>query len=192
MTRRPLRFGAVLLLPALLSLAPREAAAGGFSNLDFGIRRMAMFAVTALPDDGTAIFHNPAGLTLVKGTSIYHHQTWILVDLGFKMYDTAGQLQPDHEIGPSWNVGAIPFLGVASDFGVERLRAAVAVYVPNAYGAVLPKSEPTRYHVTKALFAAGRATAGVAYDITDQLSIGATVSFVFVYLTAEREMSPRG
>ncbi|MBM4321687.1 MAG: hypothetical protein FJ125_17535, partial [Deltaproteobacteria bacterium] len=47
--RRPaaVMLAALLALALLAPLAPRRAEAGGFSNLDFGLRRMGMFAVTA-------------------------------------------------------------------------------------------------------------------------------------------------
>jgi hypothetical protein len=91
-------FAAFLALVLTLLLVPERATAGGFSNLDFGIRRMGMFAVTAKPDDGTAIFHNPAGMTLQKGTIFYHSQSWFVAGLGFRMYDSEGKLRPEHDI----------------------------------------------------------------------------------------------
>lgn len=172
-----------LLLPAGTALA------GGFSNLDMGVRRMGMLAVTAKPDDGTAIYHNPAGLTLLEGTHFYHSQSWFIVDLGIKLYDSEGKLRPDYEMSPEWNVGAIPVLAVSSDLGTERFRLAMGIYAPNAYGAKLPKDEPTRYHATDALFLAARASVAAAYEITDRLSIGAAVSLIYVHLTASRFMN---
>lgn len=194
MTSRPgaLATAALTLLIALvLGAAPLpEAQAGGFTNLDFGIRRMGMFAVTARPDDGTAIFHNPAGMTLLEGTQFYSHLSVFRSGLGLKLYDSEGVLRPDDEIEPSFNVGFIPFIGVTTDFGLEDLRVGFAAYAPNAYGAALPDNQPTRYHVTRALFIAGRVTAAGAYAITDRFSVGASVSFVPVYLTARRIMNP--
>ncbi len=180
-----------MALPALLALlaAPQAALAGGFSNLDFGIRRVGMMAVTGRPDDVSAIFHNPAGLTLEDGTRLYHHQTWAYIDMGVRLYDSEGVLRPDHDMEPDWNVGVIPFLGFASDLGTYDWQLGVGIYSPNAYGAALPEDEPTRYHATQALFIATRATAALAYEATDRLSVAAAVSLVHVYLTATRMMS---
>lgn len=163
--------------------------AGGFSNPDFGIRRLGMFAVTARPDDVTAIFHNPAGLTLQEGTHLYHAQSWFFLDLAMKLYDSKGILRPDHEIGPDWSVAAIPFLGVASDLGTENLRIGFGVYAPNAYGAALPENEPTRYQGTRVLFIAPRATASVAYRFSDKFSLGLSVNVVYVTIMAKRFMN---
>jgi long-chain fatty acid transport protein len=171
------------------TLAPADARAAGFSNIDIGAKRMAMFSVMGRPDDATAIFHNPAGLTLREGTHFYHSQSWFFVSLGIRMYDSKGILRPDHEISPDWNVGVIPFLGIASDLGTEKLRVAFGIYAPNAYGAALPENEPTRYHVTRALFLASRATASVAYKFDDRFSLGASVHVIYVFLNATRFMN---
>jgi long-subunit fatty acid transport protein len=158
------------------------ALAGGFSNLDFGIRRQGMFAVVARPDDGTAIFHNPAGMVLTEGTVFSHHQSWLIGDVRMRLYDSQGRLRPDHEISPDWNLGMIPFLGAVSDLGTERWRLGLAVYAPNVYGAALPADEPTRYHLTRALFVAPRATAAVAFQVTPRLSVAAAVNAIYVNL----------
>jgi long-chain fatty acid transport protein len=163
--------------------------AGGFSNPDFGIRRLGMFTVVAKPDDGSAVFHNPAGLTLMDGTNFYHHQSWFIVGMGMRMYDSQGTLHPDHEISPSWNVGAIPFIGIISDAGTERLRLGLGIYIPNAYGASFPKNEPTRYHATQVVFLAGRSSFSLAYKISDKFRVGMSLNLIYVYLKAQRMMN---
>ena len=183
------RVGALALVVLALACPASDARAAGFTNLDIGVRRMGMFSVMAKPDDATAIFHNPAGLTLQEGTRFYHSQSWFVVDLGIRLYDSAGVLHPDHEIKPSWNVGAIPFIGIVSDLGTKDLRIGFGVYAPNAYGASLPEDEATRYHVTAALFLASRATASVAYRFTPKFSLGASFHVINVYLKATRYMN---
>lgn len=181
---RSLPLRSMLLAGVLATLAPDAALAGGFSNPDFGGRRIGMFAVVARPDDATAIFHNPAGLTLNDGTEFYHAQSWFLMEMGMKLYNSEGKLYPlDHEIKPSWNVGAIPFLGVTSDLGTRDFRLGFALYAPNAYGAALPEGEPTRYHATQALFLASRATLAAAYKVNEVFQIGASLSLIYVYMT---------
>ena len=181
-------FRAVLVM-AFVALTCGQAAAGGFSNPDFGVRRLGMFAVLGNPDDVTAIFHNPAGLVLGEGTRLYHAESWFFMDLAFPMYDSQGVLKPEHELEPDWNVGTIPFFGVASDFGTERFRGGLAIYAPNAYGAALPDDEPTRYHATEVLFLASRATLTGAYEFDETFAVGANVSLIHVYLQAARIMN---
>jgi long-subunit fatty acid transport protein len=174
---------------ALLWL-PGAARAGGFHNADIGVRRMGMFASVARPDDLSAMFHNPAGLVLMEGTQFYHSQSWFFVDLGMRMYDSHGDLHPDYEIHPDWNIGFIPFIGLASDLGTERFRFGVAAYSPNAYGAMMPEDEPSRYHATQVLFLGSRASATVAWEVTDKFAIAANANIVHMYLTATRMMNP--
>lgn len=177
------------LVASVLALLPSTGTAGGFSNPDFGIRRVGMFAVTARPDDVTAIFHNPAGLTLLDGTQFYHAQSWFMMDLGMRLYNSKGELNPGKEIHPTLNVGAIPFIGFASDCGTKDFRLGFGIYAPNAYGAALPDDQPTRYHATQALFLSSRATLAAAYKITEKLRIGAAISLVHVYLTKTQYMN---
>jgi long-subunit fatty acid transport protein len=185
MSARRFRLGII----ALICLIPLTGRTGGFSNADFGVRRMGMFAVVGYPDDLTALFHNPAGLVLSPGTNFYHSQSWFFSELAFRMYDNEGILRPDHEIEPDWSIGAIPFLGFSTDFGVDWLRVGTAIYSPNAYGAVLPNDEPTRYHVTRALFLASRWTTSAAVRISPKFSAGLSINMIHVYLTASRVMN---
>lgn len=188
--KRNLKLVVILVMAVLVAapvLLPSAARAGGYSNLDFGGRRMGMFAVVGKPDDVTAVFHNPAGLTLQNGTQIYFALSTFVLDLGMKLYNSKGDLLPaDHEVTPDISIGAIPFIGVATDFGTKRFRAALAIYAPNAYGASLPIDEPTRYHVTQALFLSTRLTASVAYDFNNYISAGVSLSVLYTYLTATR------
>jgi len=171
-------------------VAPPAAWAGGFSNLDFGVRRVGMMAVMAKPDDGAAIYHNPAGLTLGEGTRLYHSQTWNYIDLGVRMYDSEGVLRPDENMTPTWNVGVVPLLGVASDLGTEDWQVGLGLYAPNAYGAKLDDTDPLRYHATDALFLASQLTGAVAWDASDRLTVAGGASLLHVYLTGARIMSP--
>lgn len=181
-----MKFVRVLLFLSALYVQDKSVSAGGFSNPDFGIRRLGMFAVVAKPDDPTAVFHNPAGLTLLDGTVFYHHQSWFINQSAMRLYDSKGNLRPDHDISPDIAMGFIPFLGLVSDLSSKKLHFGIAVYAPNIYGAALPKNEPTRYHVTRAIFIAGRITFAGAYKIDERFSIGVSFSVVPVYLWARR------
>ncbi|MBM4318633.1 MAG: TonB-dependent receptor [Deltaproteobacteria bacterium] len=182
---RSIALAAKLVLLLLAGGAP-AARASGFHNEDFGVRRMGMFTVVARPDDGTTVFHNPAGLTLCPETCFYHSQSWFYASLGLRLYDSEGRLRPEHEISPDWNIGFLPFFGVISALGTESLRLGLSLYAPNAYGASLPDDEPTRYHATGALFVSSRATLSAAWAVSPRLSLGANLSLVHNYLTMSR------
>lgn len=181
----------ITLLGMLLVVSP-DLSAGGFSIPDIGTRRTGMFAVMGKPDDVSAIFHNPAGMTLLEGTHFYYFQLVFLIDLGMRLYDSNGLLHPqDYELEPTYNFGALPFLGIQTDWGTKRLRTGVALYVPNAIGSLLPDDEPTRYHATQVLFLASRATGAVAWELNRYFSVGASLHLLFTYMTAGRIMNPQ-
>ena len=186
------RFSLLLPLCATLTIvtAGQPVLASGFHNEDFGVRRMGMFAVTARPDDGTAVFHNPAGLVLQEGNRFYTSQSWFFLDLGLRLYDSQGQLHPEENLGPDWNIGILPFFSFSTDLGLENLRFGLAVYAPNAYGASMSDDAPTRYHVTDALFIGSRATATVAWKIDEHIAIAGSINLVHTYLTLTKYMNP--
>ena len=65
---RSWRWVFALALAACLQVASRPAAvAGGFHITTMGGSRTSMTAILARPDDGTALFHNPAGLADQRG-----------------------------------------------------------------------------------------------------------------------------
>ncbi len=177
-------------LLVLLAVLPLPARAGGFHTPDFGTRRCGMMAVMGKPDDVTAVFHNPAGLTLLDRTNIYLTGQYTHAELGFRFYDSQGRLRPDHEITPETSWAIVPFLGVSSDLGTKRLRVALSAYAPNLYGADLPEDEPSRYHLLKGFFFAAHMTGTAAYRITDQLSIGAGISAVYLVMQGSQYMNP--
>lgn len=174
----------------IASLAPAVARAGGFHTTDFGARRNGMLAVVGRPDDVTAIYHNPAGLTLLQGTQVYLTAEYTQASLGFRFYDSEGKLKPDRELTPDQNWAIVPFLGVASDLGTKDLRVGLALYAPNLYGASLPESAPSRYHLTRGFFFATHLTGTLAYRVNPKFSIGASISAVYMIMQGTQYMNP--
>lgn len=179
-----------ILVYLIFIFSTLEARAGGFSNLDFGVRRMGMLTVVARPDDGSAIFHNPAGLTLNSGSRFYTHQGLFMVSPKLKFYDSQGVLRPDHDVGPEWSVGLGPFFSFTTDFGSRDWRLGVALFAPNAFGAALPAHEPSRYHIVRGFFVAGRLTTALAYQANKQFSVGASFSLIYAYYKAKKIVNP--
>ena len=178
-----------LHVAGIILLISSSAQAGGFSNMEFGTRRMGMFAVTARPDDASAIFHNPAGLVLTPGTTAYLSAAWWVVQAETRLYDSDGKLHPDHNIVPDRAMALNPFLGFTTDFGTDRFRAGIAAYAPNVFGTTLPLDEPTRYVALEAIFIASRFAASAAFEITDELAIGANFNYLVMYLSADRMLN---
>ena len=93
-------------------------------------------------DNPTAIYYNPAGLGLSKGTHIFVDGT---IALRFANYDRpASESQQTADIAPGANDGkatlfnavAAPFVGVSSDFGTNFIYGGLAMYFPFGGSAV--------------------------------------------------------
>src|SRR5580704_11967342 len=98
------------------------ARAGGFDIPELGVRRTGMGAVIGRPDDGSALYHNPAGLVLSHGWHLY-------ISAGLSLLDAEFQLAPwtdsNHFLGttpgpngyyatvrPTRALGVIPMVAV--------------------------------------------------------------------------------
>ncbi len=115
--------------------APTPARAGGFSTARFGGEHG-----HAATDSVTSIFYNPAGLALGHGTRIYVEGTFAYRTVDYVRaegtIDNPGTGTPDDAISANAgashlaNVLASPFAGIATDFGVDGLGVALALYAP--------------------------------------------------------------
>lgn len=115
-----------------------SASAGGFASARFG-------GAHGHPttDNPTAIYYNPAGLALKTGTRLFVEGLLIYRDASYERPEGAITNVADGEVGTptdavSTNAGtasvtnflASPFLGVASDLGVENLGVGLALFAP--------------------------------------------------------------
>ena len=97
-------------------------------------------------DNPTAIYYNPAGLALGNGTHIYidgtlaiRNATFLRPESAIGTYSINGveeTLTTDGAVAANSgeatlsNIGAIPFIGVTSDFGTDWMAAGLAFYAP--------------------------------------------------------------
>src|SRR5690349_13566709 len=149
-----MRFSLVVPIVALLG---GSASAGGFGIPEIGARRTGMAAVVGRPDEPTAVFHNPAGLSLLHGVHIY-------ATMGLSLLDTEFRLRPwdqsdrfinapvDAEgyypaVEPTRAMGVIPMVVVTADFLDGKLTGAFSAYVSNGTGAKFREDAVTRYHL---------------------------------------------
>lgn len=114
------------------------ASAGGFATARFGGEHGHPTA-----DHPTAIYYNPAGLALGKGTRIFAEGVFAYRDVSYDRPVEAINNVSDTGVGTptdaitansgsasATNVIASPFLGVVSDLGVKNLGVSVAAYAP--------------------------------------------------------------
>ena len=69
-----------------ITLAAGSADAGGFVIPDIGVRRTGMAAVIGRPDEGAAIYHNPAGLRLQHGWHLYLSMGLAVIRSEFRLH----------------------------------------------------------------------------------------------------------
>ena len=85
------KFCSLIVLIIFFLILPAEVFGHGFANYVHGAKSAAMGgAFTALADDPTAIFHNPAGILQLKGTHFTVGFTTFLSDSNFKSAGTSG------------------------------------------------------------------------------------------------------
>jgi long-chain fatty acid transport protein len=126
---------------ASLLVAPTAAMAGGFTTARFGGEN-----ATPTADQVTAIYYNPAALALGRGTRVYLEGFFALRRASYDRPSSAIDNRisstenragtPNEAVGANTgeatlsNLIVSPFLGVASDLGVDNLGVGLAFYVP--------------------------------------------------------------
>lgn len=178
----------VLLLAGL----PGTAFAGGFNVPTIGGRMSARTAFTAVADDTTAMYHNPAGLVQVDGyqldisvTGIYSHTVYQLSDI---VDDANGNPQVVHSdpVYLEQPFGFLPYFGFAGDFGLEDWRFGIAFYSPNNAATSLDERAPTNFQLIEGAVITAHLTPTVAWRMNDKLAFGAGVSVVYGTVELER------
>lgn len=189
------------LLAVVIALAATTpAGAGGFGIPDIGVRRTAMGAVIGRPDEGAAIYHNPAGLVLQPGWRLY-------LSTGLAVIRSRFQLRPwpesDRFLGvspgadayyrpvrPSRAMGVIPMLALSGELLPGKLVLGSAIYVGNAQGAGFDREAVTRYHLIDGYVVAPQAVLAAAYRLADQITIGGSAGVLHVRIHGRREVFP--
>ncbi len=187
-----------IVMAAILMGPAREVAAQGFNIVETGTRKNGMGAAIGRPDDASAVYHNPAGLTLQKGTHVFVSWTSVFLNTDIRLQPWSGankyiKEKVDAEgyyprTSPS-TFAAIPMIVARTNLFSERLVGAASIYVPNAAGAKFD-APVARYHLIDSYIIAAFATLSAAYKVSDWLSVGGGVSLVYVKLFAKRMFFP--
>lgn len=189
-----------LLVVVTLVLSSGAALAGGFGIPDIGVRRTGMGAVIGRPDEGAAVYHNPAGLTLQRGWRFY-------LSTGLAVVRTELQLAPwgdsDRFLGvapgedgyyapsrPERAWGVIPLIAVTGEILPGKLVMGASVFVGNAQGGKFDRDAVTRYHLIDGYVVAPQAVIAAAYRISDALSVGGSLGVLNVRIHGRKEIYP--
>lgn len=177
----------------------QAASAGGFGIPEIGVRRTAMGAMIGRPDELSALYHNPAGLVLADEWRLY-------ISAGLSLVDTQFELAPwaesDRFLGttpeadgyyapvkPSRAMGIVPMLAAGGRVR-DRLYVGGALYVGNATGAAFDDDAVTHYHLIDGYIVAPQASAAVAYQLRDDLALGATAGVIHMRVHGRRYVFP--
>src|SRR5215813_13080853 len=99
--------------------------------------------------DLTSIYYNPAGLAWVKGTRVYIEGDYALRSLTYdrpasaidRQNPSADYIAAETGEGKLLNLLISPFLGVATDFGVDNLGVGIAFLTPFGGQAIFKKND---------------------------------------------------
>jgi long-subunit fatty acid transport protein len=185
---------------ALLVGLTASAYGGGFGIPEIGVRRTGMGAIIGRPDDGSAIYHNPAGLSMQPGWNVY-------VSMGVALISTEFQLAPwdqsDRFLGtmaesdgyyapikPSRAMGVIPMIAVSGEILPNKLTLGAGIYVGNAQGAAFDEDAVTHYHLIDGYVVAPQAVIAASYKINEQISVGASAGVINMRIHGKRYVFP--
>lgn len=192
-------FGVCILASAVALAAPAEA--GGFGVPEYGARRTGMGAVIGRPDEPAAVFHNPAGLTLLPGLRLYTSMGLALLRTEFQLRpwersdEVIDDIQPGTDgyypaVRPSRAMAVIPMLVATYEAIPDRLFLAGSAYVTNATGAAFEDDDITRYHLIDGYVVSPLAQLSAAYKINDTWSVGAGAGLLNVRVHGRRYFYP--
>jgi len=137
-------------------------------------------AFVAIADDPSAITHNPAGLTQLKGTNIYSGVTAVITSTDYES-PTGGSEDTEFQ------VFFPPHLYISSDLNTQNMAVGLGVYSPFGIGGrKWNENGPTRYISTEYTIATFNINPTFAWQITPGISVGFGVFYLYAFNTAER------
>ena len=179
-TRRSLLAAALVSALALLGQPTRSF--GGATDIpQQGARGSGMAeAFSAQPDDASAIFYNPAGLTQLHGSSFTDGGTLFFPYWNFQ--GNAGQHQ-------SMNLPSLlPYLYVESDFGLEKWRFGFGINNVFGLNEDWGDNGPLRTLIQHSHLYTINLAPSVAYEINDHLSVGVDMNIYWGDLELSRNV----
>lgn len=139
--------------------------AGGLSTSGQGSRALGMGgAFTAVADDGSCIYYNPAGMSQIDGTDIEAGISVIFPKIEYEMPNGAVQKSTKDALGPSF------FLTHAF---TDKLSAGLGIYSPYARDASFGDDLANGFLSQRAKMVRTDFSPVVSYEIIENLSIGA-------------------
>ncbi len=175
----------LLLSGLMVILLVHQADGAGFGIFDQGARAFAMAqAFTALADDPSAIFYNPAGISQLEGTEVYAGTTIIApvveysADPGSKSSD-----EEDNIFFPS-------YFYVTHRVN-NKLTAGFGVFSPFGLVAEWPDDWEGKYISTKSEIKTFFLNPVISYQVTSSISVAAGFDYVYSELEMKKNIDFR-
>jgi long-chain fatty acid transport protein len=173
---------------ALVVACAAESRAAGFAIFEQGARSMGFAgAYTAQSADGSAIFHNAAGIAFLRNRQVYFGGTAIQPTADF----TGASPFPGESVVEKGDVGIlIPPHAYFTQPISDRLSFGVGLHVPYGLetGWENPDSYTGRYISTRAQLKGFSLNPTIAYKLEDRLAIGVGFDARFSSLGLERRV----
>jgi long-chain fatty acid transport protein len=148
----------------LLLLSYGTALAGGLTTPGQGARAVSMAgAFTAVADDGSAVFYNPAGISQIDGNIIEAGANFLLPEL---RYTTTGGATEK-----STKTALAPAFFITHRFN-DRTSAGLGLYAPYARDAELKEDLANGFLFLRSKIIRTDFAAVISYQASDSLSIG--------------------
>jgi len=146
-------FGGGIIRPGA-SLTPRALGMSGAHN--------------AVASDGSALYHNIAGLSQIEGSFLQISGDLISPDFEYCLPDSWGGFEEQSEN----QLFIMPLIAGGTRLS-DRLVLGAGVYAPYGLGVKYPSSHYPGLNYRQSLLAVVNFTGGFSYELTDTLSIGA-------------------
>ncbi len=200
------------------SLLPSpDARAGGFTIPLIGGRASTKLAFVAKPDDTSAIYHNPAGLSLLgpyqidlSGTTILSRSAYSRCSIASPIgcaTDSAGNIAYEPTIRTTKygampaGFGVLPYMGMSGRFGLKRWNFGLAVYSPHNATGSFPDCQrdengapidcsmaPQRFHAVMGKITTIYINPTVSYEPHPAIAFGVGVSAVRAAIILDRSL----
>jgi len=140
-------------------------------------------AFVGLADDPSAIMHNPAGLTQLKGTNTYGGGTVVIPSTEY--ISPTGQSEETDS-----RLFFPPHFYISSDFNMENVVLGLGIFSPFGIGGRYWSEQGlTRYISTESTIATITVNPTLAWQVTPKLSVGLGVYYLYSDNTAEKMLN---
>jgi len=140
-------------------------------------------AFVGVADDPSAIMHNPAGLTQLKGTNMYGGGTVVLPSTEYT--SPTGQSEET-----DFKVFLPPHFYISSDFNMEDIVLGLGIFSPFGIGGRYWSEDGlTRYISTESTITTLSVNPTLAWQVTPKLSIGLGAYYLHSFNTAEKMLN---